>query len=129
MGWGYLSKVGIPSLLNALKKGSNHNLQPYEQDANYRAFMYFNRNVPSFYQTEKEYIENMGLKGWNFSKNPLNIGGNTYAYRDYHDSNTIQKLESLKITPSWYDYLLGPAILRGAEVAVSIVLPLFGIAF
>lgn len=129
MGWGYLSKVGIPSLLNALKKGSNHNLQPYEQDANYRAFMYFNRNVPSFYQTEKEYIENMGLKGWNFSKNPLNIGGNTYAYRDYHDSNTIQKLESLKITPSWYDYLLGPAILRGAGVAVSIVLPLFGIAF
>lgn len=123
MGWGYLSKVGIPSLLNASKKGSNHKFQPYEQDANYRAFMYFNRNVPSFYQTEKEYRENMGLKGWNFFKNPLNIDNKTFKYKDYHDSNTIQKLESLKITPSWYDYLLGPTIVGGAGVAAGIVLP------
>lgn len=129
MGWGYLTKVGIPSLLNALKKDGKHNLQPYEQNANYRAFMYFNRNIPSFYQTGNEYVKNVGVKGWNFVRNPLQIDKYIKVYRDYHDPNTIQKLKSLKITPSWYDYLAGPAILGASGVAASIVLPLFGIPF
>lgn len=129
MGLGYLTKVGIPSLLNALKKDGQHNLQPYEQDANYRAFMYFNRNIPSFYQTGDEYVKNVGVKGWNFARNPLQIDKYIKVYRDYHDPNTIQKLKSLKITPSWYDYLAGPAILGASGVAASIVLPLFGIPF
>ena len=91
--------------------------------------MYFNRNIPSFYQTEDEYVKNVGVKGWNFARNPLQIDKYISAYRDYHDPNTIQKLKSLKITPSWYDYLAGPAILGASGVAASIVLPLFGIPF
>ena len=32
--------------------------QPFEQDANRRAFLYFNKNVDGFYQTEEEYLYN-----------------------------------------------------------------------
>lgn len=50
----YYGKAGIPSLFSR----GNHNLHPVEQDANGRAFAYFNRHVP-------------GYSGWNFIENPI----------------------------------------------------------
>ena len=58
MGWGYLSRIGIPSLMSADGSGE-HKYQPHEQDANARAFLYFNRHVSGFYQTEAQYDTNI----------------------------------------------------------------------
>jgi RHS repeat-associated protein len=76
MGWGYLSRVAIPSLMSASMKDGNHRYQPFEQDANRRAFMYFNEHVDGFYQTEAQYRDNRanGIdKGWNFWSNPMDV--------------------------------------------------------
>jgi len=59
-----------------------------EQDANIRAFLYFNRNVDGFYQTEEEYNynrDNKIEKGWNFWRNPL--GEERGIYLDYYNLN------------------------------------------
>ena len=81
--WGprYIGKVGVPSLLNT---GSDyeHSFYPIEQDANARAFEYFNKNVNGFYKTKKQY-DSKDI-GWDFSINPLNLNNkNGYKYVDY----------------------------------------------
>ncbi|THU34988.1 hypothetical protein FAM09_23670 [Niastella caeni] len=50
----YYGKVGIPSVLSK----DPHELHPAEQDANARAFAYFNKHVP-------------GYAGWDFGFNPI----------------------------------------------------------
>ena len=53
-----------------------HDFQPFEQDANRRAFMYFNKHEDGFYQTHAEYYYNKVnniRKGWDFEKNPLDV--------------------------------------------------------
>lgn len=110
MGPAYLPRVAIPSLMSAGYKDNNHVFQPFEQDANRRAFLYFNKNVDGFYQTEEEYLYNFrhGIqKGWDFFNNPLDVthGGIRGAYIDYHDPNLPQLLNNLSLQSMSYDYL------------------------
>lgn len=99
MGIAYLNRVGIPSLFS----NHNHDFHPVEQDANRRAFLYFNEHVEGFYKT-KENMWNEG--GWNFKENPLNIYGNYQRdqYVDYYDASSLQLLDKLSIHAKWYDY-------------------------
>ncbi|MDD4921020.1 MAG: hypothetical protein PHS30_00930 [Bacteroidales bacterium] len=112
MGLGYLSRVGIPSLLSAKMDDGNHAYQPFEQDANRRAFMYFNKNVDGFYQTEAQYWANQwnGIaKGWNFSENPLDVNHegiySRQRYYDYYNPEHRALINSLSLHAKWYDYL------------------------
>ena len=101
---GYLSRVAIPSLLSANSSPEGeHRFNPVEQDANYRAFLYFNRKVSGFYKSEQEYYSSMGNgRGWDFIKNPLgNIKG---KYWDYKNSEHLNLLKSLKIRVNAFDY-------------------------
>lgn len=54
-GFAYLTKIGLP---NAQTKRGFHNTHRTEQDANVRAFRYFNNNDPNF-------------SSWNFADNPI----------------------------------------------------------
>ena len=46
MGLAYLAKVGIPSIRSAIVSGpGEHKYQSFEQDANLRAFKYFNKGI------------------------------------------------------------------------------------
>ncbi|GHV35117.1 hypothetical protein FACS1894178_4010 [Bacteroidia bacterium] len=104
MGWAYLSRVGIPS---AMSKGV-HDFHPVEQDANRRAFLYFNKNVDGFYKSPEDFEKdgNNGV-GWNFDSNPLNVDGTGRynQYIDYRDASSRQLLDVLSISAKWYDYL------------------------
>ena len=111
MGWGYLPRVGMPSLMSADGSG-NHKYQPFEQDANRRAFMYFNKNVSGFYQTEAEYNANRrnGTRvGWDFWSNPLDINhvgsSSKGQYYDYNDPEHRALVNSLSLRAKWFDYL------------------------
>ena len=111
MGPAYFSRVGIPSIMSADGSG-NHKYQPFEQDANRRAFLYFNKNVKGFYQTEAEYRYNQrnGIeKGWNFYQNPMDINHigqySRYDYYDYHNPAHRDLINSLSLKAKWFDYL------------------------
>lgn len=105
MGWGYLSRVGIPSLMSAIRKDDNHDYQLFEQDANRRAFLYFNENVAGFYKT---YAEKDAARGWNFYNNPLDVHHNGSNSRlDYYDYNNEEHrllLNRLTLNAYWCDY-------------------------
>jgi hypothetical protein len=110
MGWGYLSRVGIPSLMDAIHyDDGNHDFQPYEQDANRRAFMYFNKNVKGFYKFPLDQLIYGNSKGWNFYDNPLDVNhignGSRRDYYDYHNSADMALVNSLTLHTKWYDYL------------------------
>jgi RHS repeat-associated protein len=115
MGWGYLSRVGIPSLMDAWNyDDGNHKYQPFEQDANRRAFMYFNEHVDGFYQTEAEWRVNQRndiKNGWDFRSNPLDVNhigkGSRGIYSDYYNTSDINLINSLTLSAKWYDYLGG----------------------
>jgi hypothetical protein len=100
MGCAYLSRVAIPSLMS---DKDTHKFNPVEQDANARAFNYFNKNVPGFY---KSYNDRYQDHGWDFWSNPLdpNKTGNQGNYFDYNNPNDMALVNSLKIRPLWYDY-------------------------
>ena len=107
MGWGYLSRVGIPSLMGAANyDDGNHDFQPYEQDANRRAFNYFNENVKGFY---KSFNDRHLPHGWNFYNNPLDVNhigiSSRYGYSDYNNSNDMDLVNSLSLHAHWYDYV------------------------
>ena len=85
LGLAYLIRVGIPSALHE-RFGGNHNFMNYEQDANMRAFRYFNENVSGFYTSPDEYNtqyndrniasqkgEKYRWPKWNFEENPLTL--------------------------------------------------------
>jgi hypothetical protein len=100
MGFAYLNRVGLPSLLSF----HDHRFHPIEQDANRRAFLYFNKFVEGFYKSEEDKYNDYG---WNFRDNPLNIN-NTYTYGqyvDYYNSNSLELLNDMTIHAKWYDYL------------------------
>ena len=110
MGPAFIPRVAIPSLMSTMYDDKSHAFQPFEQDANRRAFLYFNKNVDGFYQTEEEYLYNFrhGIqKGWDFFNNPLDVthGGIQGAYIDYHDPNLPQLLNNLSLQSMQYDYL------------------------
>ena len=109
MGLAYLAKVGIPSIRSTIVSGpGEHKYQSFEQDANLRAFKYFNKNVEGFYESYLNYNPNDG-KGWNFYKNPLVSkfnNDNNYNYIDYHDKEVMAQLEnSLSIKAMFYHYI------------------------
>ena len=101
MGPAYLFRVGIPSLLSNGEHG--HDFHPVEQDANRRAFLYFNKHVDGFY---KSYDERDERRGWNFRNNPLNIDNSFQRnqYVDYYDNNFLKQLNRLAVHAKWYDY-------------------------
>jgi hypothetical protein len=84
---------------------------PVEQDANLRAFKYFNKHVAGFYESPEgsglpnEYNAGDG-RGWNFLQNPLDPNGTGIRrrYWDYGNSNHMQTLNNLKVRARWYDY-------------------------
>lgn len=112
MGWAYLPRVGIPSLMSTMNyDDGNHDFQLYEQDANRRAFTYFNENVDGFYQTATQYRANQSAgveKGWNFYQNPMDINhignGSRRDYYDYYNSTDRALVNSLVLRAKWYDY-------------------------
>ncbi|MCK6603213.1 MAG: RHS repeat-associated core domain-containing protein [Bacteroidetes bacterium] len=109
MGLAYYPRVGIPSILS----NGEHSFNEVEQDANRRAFLYFNENVSGFYD-----VNQFDGKGWNFKRNPLDIYGNkdryNYAIVDYKNPEHRRLLNNLRIHSKWYDYaswgipVLGP---------------------
>jgi hypothetical protein len=108
MGWAYLPRIGIPSLMSADGTGY-HKYQPFEQDANRRAFCFFNENVEGFYQTKAEYKYNLshGIeKGWNFRSNPLDVyhTATKNIYYDYYSPSDMSLINSLSLHAKWYDY-------------------------
>ncbi len=118
MGTAYLITVGIPSILSP--NDDMYDYQDFEQDANRRAFLYFNEKVKGFYQTEEQYNENISKgmrKGWNFDRNPLALRGNERGrYYDYYmDGDEIRK--ELRLQAGWGDIMFG------------IMDPLFGTIF
>jgi len=109
MGWAYISRVGIPSLMSA--NDGYHKYQPFEQDANRRAFAYFNKHVSGFYKSPEDQSIYGNSKGWNFYDNPLDvnhIGANSrYDYYDYQTQMDLIN-SSLTLHAKWYDYLGWP---------------------
>lgn len=99
MGLAYLPRVCVPSILSS----HDHDFHPVEQDANRRAFLYFNRYVDGFYKSKHE-MET--YRGWDFDNNPLNIDHSNISmqYVDYHDEQSLQLLDKLAIHAKWYDY-------------------------
>ena len=83
-GFSYLTKIGIPNLYSR----GNHDLHPTEQDANSRAFTYFNSNDPGFI--------------WSFRDNP--IRGYNQALPFDHPTNQ-RVLNRHLISSLFVDYL------------------------
>jgi RHS repeat-associated protein len=99
-GWGYLPRYALPSLWG--DGNHNHDFNPVEQDANVRAFNYFNKTVPDFYDK----IAYGDHHGWDFRSNPIDPN-HTYSrsiYWDYNSSSDMDLVNGLKIGTSWYDY-------------------------
>jgi RHS repeat-associated protein len=103
MGWAYLPRVGIPSVMSTFKNDRNHKYQPYEQDANRRAFLYFNKNVEGFYKTFDERNEK---RGWDFYRNPLDVyhTASNDRYYDYYNPQHLALLNNLSLHAKWFDY-------------------------
>lgn len=98
MGYVYYGRVGISSILS---KG-DHDFHPVEQDANRRAFLYFNKNVDGF-QDDAILNDN---KGWNFNYNPLDVNKSGQGiYIDYQNANSVSLLNNLRVRAKWYDYV------------------------
>lgn len=91
----YLSRYAIPSGLNCLGN-KNHDFHPVEQDANIRAFKYFNNKID-------------GFSDWNFVRNPI-VG----YLKDLPitNENNQAALKNGRLQPAWYDYVfaLSPTV-------------------
>lgn len=116
MGWAYLGVVGIPSLrsLNGHydRFFDRHDSHPAEQDANRRAFIYFNQD--KFFQNDTNYSAPSSLtnKGWDFRRNPFEGVGElrfekrqVLNYIDYSKINHRLHLNALILNPHWFDYV------------------------
>lgn len=98
MGLGYMFGVGIPSFVSAIKE-DNHKFKSFERDANWKAFVYFNKHLgDAFYTSPEDWdaIKNHltpHSSGWNFWGNPLVKEGTSHDhYVDY------KKINGLNIT-------------------------------
>ncbi|MFB6306746.1 MAG: hypothetical protein ABEH43_07130, partial [Flavobacteriales bacterium] len=104
MGPAYFSRIGIPS---ALSEG-DHDLHPVEQDANRRAFLYFNKNLSDFKDDDDKTANTFdGNEGWDFDYNPLNVEGEGGKYINYNNENDVRSLQQLRVHSRWYDYAGG----------------------
>jgi hypothetical protein len=108
--WGpaYITRAGYPSLFDTFGREGDHIFHPVEQDANARAFKYFNEKVSGFYQTEVDWEDYPNRQtGWDFRNNPLNVNNDgARGYVDYNDPVQMALVNALKVTPSVFDYLL-----------------------
>jgi hypothetical protein len=99
----YLPRVAIPSLLS---NGESHNYHAAEQDANRRAFIYFNERDPNFQNDDDDrgFDDNGINRGWNFDYNPLDVdksGSGTYVnYRDPISRASLNGMWHIRAT-SW----------------------------
>lgn len=80
LGPAYYFAIGIPSICSASDENSNHDEYYTEQDANIRAFQYFNEHIDSFYSPSDSMWDfvNNPIKNFNPSK-PLDDAGNKAA--------------------------------------------------
>lgn len=90
----WLSVDRIPSGLNCMGH-KKHKYHPAEQDANIRAFKYFNK-----------YIDN--YTGWKFGVNPIWGYDNSLPY---DDSQNQAVLNNGLLRPAWYNYIFPGEIL------------------
>lgn len=118
MGLAYFSRIAIPSLRsehgNYEENYASHDYHPAEQDANRRAFLYFNKRVAGFrndtlYSSSHIFSEN---KGWDFRRNPFSgvgteiiLRNKPFRYVDYTNADHLTELEKLRVRAKWYDYL------------------------
>jgi RHS repeat-associated protein len=118
MGWGYLPRVGIPSIRSNLSSGYDHDFHPVEQDANMRAFNYFNKHESGFYDTNP-----YDGKGWNFYSNPLdpNRTGRRGIVWDYMNPAHMQVVNSLNISAKWYDHASWLFLPVGGPIWVGLI--------
>ena len=115
-GWGYIPRYAIPSVRSEHGNYKNiyksHDWHPVEQDANRRAFLYFNENVDGFY--DKNPYDN---HGWNFSENPININGDFQRINvDFHNKNDMLLLDKLTVKAKWYDVVGGALVVPGVII-------------
>ena len=118
MNWGYFSRVSIPSLASAAGLiDGDHSFHPVEQDANRRAFLYFNERDPEFQDDDMgaalSSANPLDNRGWDFGRNPLDVDrANTSVYIDYSNEVQRNRLNNIRTTKAkWYDsayWLLGP---------------------
>lgn len=117
MGIAYFGRIGIPSLRSQhgdfKKNYASHDFHPAEQDANRRAFLYFNENV-LFFQNDTMAAAYLSMKnqGWDFNNNPLAKLGHPVPYGkrtldvvDFQNKAEVKQLDSLRVRAKWYDYL------------------------
>jgi len=109
-GWGYLSRYAIPSFIDDIKNNRNdHMLSSIEQDANARAFTYFNENVAGFYDTNP-----LDANGWDFGYNPIDINNQGLSsfgvYVDFHNPNDMQAVFGLQVEAHFFDIIAPPLI-------------------
>jgi|GEM_PF-1105106 len=118
-GIAYFGTIAIPNIRSEhgdyQKLYASHDFHPTEQDANRRAFLYFNRKIAGFKNdtllTTRSYADNLG---WEFRKNPmLNVGvrilpqgwkRDSVNYVDYSNPEHVASLEKLRVRAKWYDY-------------------------
>ena len=94
----YLSRYGIPSLLNC-RGQKDHRYHPVEQDANIRAFKYFNK-----------YIDNSSFS-WDFKIHPIKGYDESLPYDNPQNQAA---LNNGLLYPAWYNYLFpGEIIITG----------------
>ncbi|MEL6671844.1 MAG: FG-GAP-like repeat-containing protein [Bacteroidota bacterium] len=115
MGPAYFARIGIPSVISASTDPGNHDWHPVEQDANRRAFLYFNERIPGFQDDADLSSDFARLNlGWDFDRNPLNVdGSNTIGqYVDFRNPADVMMLDRLIVRATVADYaaifLLGP---------------------
>lgn len=110
MGWSYFSRVAFPSMISVSKKDGKHRYRAFESDANYRAFVYFNKNVTGFYTKREDWKSDAPhVKGWDFNGNPLVPYGTSDSdrYIDYGNDEQMKQLkESLSFSAKWYNYFM-----------------------
>lgn len=93
----YLQHYGIPSALNCVGK-KDHNYHPAEQDANIRAFKYYNEKYHNY-------------SAWDFENNPIRGYDINLPY--HHPCNQIV-MDNGRLRPAWYNYfMLGDFCIAG----------------
>jgi RHS repeat-associated protein len=117
-GWAYYPRFAIPSARsekgNYLNNYPSHDFHPVEQDANRRAFLYFNKNVEGFYDTRR-----FDGNGWDWDYNPIDPyqTGKYGIVWDYLNSDDLRLIDNLRVRANLGDYM---SWLYGGPVGVAL---------
>ena len=107
-GWGYLSRVAVPSIVSAASS-NDHRYYSVEMDANRRAFEYFSKNVDGFYEDSRN-----DNRGWDFYSHPVTSDGSFVLSSFANPEDVWSFFQPLALQANWYDYLSGAALLAGS---------------